>query len=71
MIDANSEHSCVVNDKSVQSLNFSNESKIIMSTNEGILNLKAKDLFATSLKKAKKRKYDDIDDHEKMKNHKI
>ena len=54
MIDANSEHSCVVNDKSVQSLNISTESKMIISTNEGILNLKDKDLFATSLKNQKK-----------------
>ena len=68
LIDANTEHSCVVDDKAVQSLKISNEAKTIISTNEDILNLKEKDLFATSLKKAKKRKFDDIDDDEKDEN---
>ena len=42
--------------------------KQFYSTNEDILNLKEKDLFATSLKKAKKRKFDDIDRDEKVEN---
>ena len=60
-------HSCVINEKKVQNIKIMNEIKDNISKNEIIYNVKPRELFESSIRKAIKRKKDNDPDESEIK----
>ena len=67
LISNDETHSCVVDEKKVQNIKIMNEIKDNISKNEIIYNVKPRELFESSIRKAIKRKKDNDPDESEIK----